>query len=141
MVAEVVVGPCGVGRGLVVEGGVSSCVSCVDGTSSDVVSFDPCESLPTCPDNTLRLVSNSSASPCVCERGFWVVSGRVDEVCEACPVGGVCAGGVTRPVAAAGYFPEEGGGVLFLACPNPEACAGGWAMSGWVPGQAVCAVC
>ena len=126
---EVELGPCGVGRGGVVSDGVTTCATCGAGTESSEVSFAPCQGEPECPDNTLRTVSNGtgpsgSLSACVCQLGFWTPSGAENEPCVPCPVGGVCAGGVARPVAGPGFFPEAGESTLFLACPNPAACAG-----------------
>ena len=123
---EVVVGPCGIGRGVVVsDEGAVSCAECGDGTEAKEVSFDPCEGLPDCPDNTLRGVDNSTGElGCLCEPGFWSRGGVVDVECAPCPRGGVCAGGVAPPVVDSGFFPgdEEGN---FIACLRPKACVGG----------------
>ena len=124
LVRSVQVGLCGVGRGGVVDEGLTSCTPCTAGTESLVVSLDSCVGLSVCPENSLRRVSNSTAVPCVCERGFWVPSGEVNQPCVPCPRGGICEGGVGPPVAGPGFFPAEGGSTLFLACPNADACLG-----------------
>ena len=141
--ASVGIEPCGVGRGAVLENGVTTCVPCSDGSISNVVSFDSCvtpEAPPACPPNSLRLVANTTEYPCTCTPGFWVESGMVDEPCAPCPRGGVCLGGLERPVAGPGFFPTEGGSTLFVACPNSNACAGGQCVSSGVPGEALCPV-
>ena len=142
LMAQVELGPCSVGRGGVVEAGLVSCVACSPGTESLELSLDPCVGLSVCPPNTLRLISNESsgAVPCVCDRGFWVPSGQENQECIPCPVGGVCPGGVVRPVAGPGFFPEEGGSTLFLACPNVEACQGNGACAPGYQGR-LCAQC
>ena len=124
---DVLVGPCSVGRGGVVSDGITDCFDCPEGTRSDSVSFDPCLAPPPpppCPDNTLRIVANASTDPCICSPGFWEPNGGVDVPCVACPVGGVCAGGVAKPSAAPGFFPDATDPSVYLACPNSKACLG-----------------
>ena len=124
----VTVSPCGPTRGAIQSNaGFITCVSCPENTQgSGATDFEPCVVQNICPRNTARVQStNTSTDPCVCERGFWIASGRVNEACSPCPVGGECSGGLATPVAAPGYFAEEVGSTLFLACPNAEACRGG----------------
>ena len=125
---RVEVGMCGVGRGGVVEDGVVSCVDCVDGSTSDVVSFEGCVAPGDCPANTARLVGGGGEGrngSCVCERGFWVPGGEVDVACVGCPRGGVCSGGVVAPVAAPGFYMEEEGGEIVECRRKGRACVGG----------------
>lgn len=72
-----------------------------------------------CPVNTLR-----AAAGCVCLAGFYSTSPQSDlPQCQACPAGGMCAGGSALPVPAAGFFPDSSG--AFVACVNPSACLSG----------------
>ena len=124
--AQVVIGPCGLGRGVVVENGVTACAVCADGTTSVTVSFDACILLRDClPGSVPR---NGSSSPdCECNTGFFFV-GRETEtelalvICDACPNGGVCARGLDLPVPAVGFFAD--GDASFIACKRPKACPG-----------------
>ena len=111
--------------------GTISCAVCAEGTatSSDEPSLAPCVTLSSCPSNTFRPAAasdNSTGGACVCLPGFWLEGGEVEGIpCNPCPKGGVCLGGSARPTAAPGFFPVSAGSTTFLACPNPEACAGG----------------
>ena len=133
---------CGVGRGGVTENGVTSCAACAEGTQSDEVSLNGCVGLEPCPDNTQRLAgtSNGSSVECTCKPGFWTPEGVPKVACVECPVGGVCEGGVVRPVAGPGFYPEEGGSTLFLACPNTRSCVGNGVCAPGYRGR-LCAQC
>ncbi|KNC50974.1 fibronectin type III domain-containing protein [Thecamonas trahens ATCC 50062] len=132
--------PCGLGRGGVTEDDVTTCAPCLDGTESLEVSLAPCTAQSSCPTNTLRLAANTTNEPCVCVPGFYTPSGQFNEPCIACPSGGLCTGGTARPVAGPGFFPDESDPTLFLACPNPDACAGqGRCQAGY--GDRLCAQC
>ncbi|KNC56487.1 fibronectin type III domain-containing protein [Thecamonas trahens ATCC 50062] len=132
--------PCGLGRGGVTEDGVTTCAPCLVGSESLEVSLAPCTVQSSCPTNTLRLAANTTNEPCVCAPGFYTPSGRFNEPCIACPPGGRCTGGTARPVAGPGFFPDESDPTLFLACPNPDACAGeGQCQAGY--GGRLCAQC
>ena len=113
LTADVTVTPCGVGRGASTQtvptpsGGfmnATTCVPCVESSESLEISFAPCVAFGECPANTVR----NEGSECLCERGFWVLTGTSGVACEVCPVGGECSGGLARPSAAVGYFPKEG---------------------------------
>ena len=122
---EVEVGVCGVGRGGVVEGGVTVCAPCSEDTFSESISFEPCGAIRDCLPNTVVVV-NGSAPDCECLPGFTFSGynkedGRLVE-CVACPRGGVCARGLREPVPAPGFFAV--GNATFVACKRPKACPG-----------------
>ncbi|KNC54872.1 fibronectin type III domain-containing protein [Thecamonas trahens ATCC 50062] len=131
---------CGIGRGAVVADGVTTCVACGPGTDSPDESFGACEGLGECPINALRLQTNATNEPCMCAPGFWSRDGQVNVACEACPVGGRCDGGLSRPVAQPGFYPDAGNPTLFLACPNAGACVGSGACAEGYVGR-LCAEC
>ncbi|KNC55313.1 uncharacterized protein AMSG_12401 [Thecamonas trahens ATCC 50062] len=132
--ARVRVQACLPGSGALVRDGSSvlECALCDEGLFSDTTSLDPCAACPpssvlagrgaidcyTCPVNA-QLVPGFVPVPgrglnCTCIPGTWTDSG-----------GARCAGGIALPVAIPGYFPTADPGI-FLECPNPTACSGGY---------------
>ena len=130
-----------------------ACGLCPPASYSPEESMAPCAPFSPCHTNSERVGNMSlgqagrvSDEPCVCRPGFWTPlfeeSNNID-VCAPCPRGGVCEGGSSRPYPAPGFFDvSDSNGVVFAACPYPNACAD-VVTSGCAPGYegTLCATC
>ncbi|KNC46409.1 uncharacterized protein AMSG_02864 [Thecamonas trahens ATCC 50062] len=134
---DIEVGSCPIGFGALVseEDGILRCGKCGEGTFSNDESTAPCDVIPACPKNSVRVdvaansttggVVTGEALPCLCLPGYW----RPDNVsfaepCIECPPGGVCRGGHEAPIAASDFFPIRPGSTNFVRCLRPEVCVG-----------------
>ncbi|KNC54518.1 uncharacterized protein AMSG_12348 [Thecamonas trahens ATCC 50062] len=136
--------PCGLGMGLISLSGLPlECSECSEGTFSDEISLKGCMACPigafnlnkgatsceSCPDNAFRRAESKNVTaagrsvPCVCKIGYYALNGATNVACQACPVGGVCAGGTNGPVAMPGFYPVGDG--QFEECRLRDVCRGG----------------
>jgi len=71
------------------------CDSCQLGTYMDTKGGHEC--LP-CPNGTITLQKGSTAfSSCICEKGYYNLYSRPGELCNSCPHGAICDGGIHLP--------------------------------------------
>lgn len=115
------------------------CTPCTGESSSSASSAALGGTCQSCPANTYR----SSAGTCLCLAGFYesLASGAADAaLCQPCPPGGLCTGGSAAPVAAPGFYPEDGTSGVFVACVNPRACLGNGACARGFTGR-LCGKC
>ena len=54
----------------------------------------------------------------------WTDIASYNSTCEACPVGAMCAGGTSVPLAVAGYVRSDTENEVFIKCPRPSVCYG-----------------
>ena len=103
------------------------CSLCDEGAFSPTESADACIAIPPCPESSLRRapINDSIVSACECVTGSWSPETTLTSACRACPRGGICAGGTSRPIAAPGFFPDDADPTLFISCPTVDACPGG----------------
>ena len=145
LTATVVLSACLPGSGSLVKPGSSvvECSVCLEGTFSNETSLGPCRSCPSsivvtgtgateclsCPSGSQLLAgfvpTPGSGLNCTCIPGFYTLTRSQNVVCAPCVEGASCQGGIEVPVALPGWYPTDDAGV-FLACPNPSACQGGY---------------
>ena len=118
-----------------VRAGFTECTECPPATYADEPNAAECSE---CPPFSTSLKASVSVSNCSCFAGFYTNSPGA--ACITCPAGGTCAGGLSLPVAAPGFFSSPDNPTVFLVCPRPKSCAGGDRCN---PGysESLCAVC
>lgn len=100
--------------------GSNKCVPCADGFYTNSTGSSTCTRCPA--NSAIYSPPGDSLSKCLCVRDFY--RNRTGG-CDACPLGGTCAGMDTDPVAKPGYWNTANNPGFFYPCESDQACPGG----------------
>ena len=98
------------------------CQNCPLGSYADEEGSFECK---VCPNGTTSSGVPDAVTKCTCLPGFYHPSGLSGAECSECPIGALCRGGSSFPVAQKGFWASDADLLTFLACEPPEACQGG----------------